>query len=253
MMRILNAIFILFLLVIGPTVHAKSLKPALNDVIESLEQLIAIKNSENYLSSDEKANIEVEARKTALNKILELSIEEVKNLKDKLEQFDDFSSEEIGLLNQNHINALSDYESYYESIRQQVNQNIGLSEVVDLARKLKSWRENNYHKKINKIASFVLVFQNQETLKTAENRLNKILRDSKAIKSLVKTTKWGEVDKLLEVAEKLIKEAKKINNDAQNFSLDLETESLIKKATQNIIEAYQGFITLGKLVNNNPR
>ena len=253
MMRILNVIFIFFLLAIGPIVHAKSLRPALNNVIESLEQLIAIKNSDNYLSSDEKADIEVEAKKTALNKILELSIEEVKNLENKLEQFNDFSSEEISLLNQSHINALSDYKSYYESIRQQVNQNISLNEVVDLAQKLKNWRENNYHKKINKIADFVLVFQNQETLKVTENRLSKILRDSKAIKSLIKPTKWAEADKLLETAKKLILEAREVNNDAQDFSLESKTESLVKKSTQNIIEAYQNFIALSELVNNNPR
>lgn len=251
MHRVYKAIFIATIFLnITTFSHGKNLKPALNSVVESLEQLTAIKNSDLY--SIEKDNIETEAKKTAFNRILELSIEEVKNLKKKLEQFDDFSKEETSLLNQNYISSLSDYQSYYELIRQQVNQNISLNEVIDLAQKLKSWRESSYHKQINKIANFILVLQNQAMLEVTENRLRKISRDSKAIKSLLKTIKWTEADRLLEEAGDLIKEARKINNDAQKQN-DSETEPLIKESTENITKAYQKFIALGELVNNNPR
>lgn len=242
MYRICKAVFIatIFLNIVV-VVDGKGLKPALNNVVESLEQLAAIKNSD--ISSIEKDGIETEAKKTAFNRILELSIEEVKNLKKKLEQFNN---------NQVYISNLSGYQSHYELIRQQVNQNISLNELIDLAQKLKSWREINYHKQINKIANSILIFQNQTMLKVAENRLRKISRDSKAIKSLLKPIKWNEADTLLEEAGSLIKEARQINNDAQKQD-DSKTELLIKESTENIIRAYQNFIALGELVNNNPR
>ncbi len=247
-----------FFLGIMVVVYGKDLKPALNNVVESLEQLIAIKNSD--LSSTEKDSIETEAKKTAFNRILELSIEEVKNLKKKLEQFSNFPKEEFILLNQSYVSSLSDYQSYYELVRQQVNKNISLNELVDLAQKLQNWRETNYHKQINKITNFILIIQNQSILQVTENRLRKISRDSKAIKSLLKITKWNEADALLEEAGGFVKKARKINDDAQDLFLNQEVkqsdskiESLIKESTENITKAYQNFINLGELVNNNPR
>ncbi len=227
-------------------IYAGELQPALNNVVNSLDQLVAIKNNNNANPS-----IELEAKKTVLNRIFELSTEEVNNLIKKLTSLDQLPTDDLKSERDRFVDDLNGYKSYFDIVRGEINQKISSNEVVDIAKKLKIWREDNYQKKIDDITDFNLVFQNQSTVKIAENRFYRINRDFKAIKSMMQQAKRNRADQLLEGAKKKIDVAYKLNNKAQKFPDTLE--SLVKESNQSIVEAYKNFIAISDLLNNNPR
>lgn len=221
-------ILLIFLLLSGcSAAYAKNLKSSLNDLIESLDQLIVIKKS-NSLPADEKNAIEIEARKATFSQVLDLASEEIKGLIKKLEKTKS---------GQSQIDQLNEYLDYYELIKGKIYQKIEAAELIDVAQRFKKWREEIYNKETEGIISFILAHQNREMIKIAEIRLGKILKDWKIIKALLKTGQWNGAEELIGKAKTLINEAKELNQRA-----------LHEQSVQKISEAYQNFIALSALV-----
>ena len=222
---VLKILLTISLLTSGTLTNAKISQSSLDTLQESLEQLVSIKSS-SQLPSEEKQIVEIEARKTAFNRVLDLDTEELGGLRKKLEKLT--NAERL-----KHLNTIEEYRSYYEIIRGQINKEINLVELVEIATGFKKWRETIYNKELTKIVNFILIFQNQEVIKIAENRLNRITRDFKFIKSHLMPNQWGLAEKLVDDAGKLINEAKTANVELQ---------------TQKITSAYKNFIILSEMV-----
>lgn len=224
---VLKTLLILTLLLNGAFAGAKSAgwRTSLNNLQESLGQLVIIKSSDR-LPSEERVAVDIEARKTAFNRVLDLAAEELTDLKKKLEKLTHPDRLK-------HLDTITEYQSYYEIIRGQINKEINLEEVVDIATKFKKWRETTYNRGAIKIIDFILVFQNQEAIKVAENRLDRIMRDFKVIKSYLMPNEWSLAEKLVDDARNLINEAKK---------------GEVPVVTQKITAAYKNFITLSEMV-----
>lgn len=220
----------------GLFVNAKTTKSSLNSLTESLEQLVVIKKSDQ-LSSNEKDAIEITARQATFNRVLDLIVEELENLKKRLGKINHPNKTA-------HVNSINEYLTYHEIIRGQINKDMSADEIIDIASKFKKWRETNYLKEISKILDFVAVFQNQEAIKTTENRLERIVRDFKTIKTYLLPAEWKLAEKLLSDARKLIEEAKAINRTA----LESFDNALIQQANQNLTSAYKNFIALSEMV-----
>lgn len=233
----LKVLLIIPLLANGYLAGAKSAdrRTSLNNLQESFDQLITIKNSQLLLN--ERGAIELVARTAVFNRVLDLANEELSDLKKKLEKLSNPDRLQ-------HLNNIKEYQSYHETVRGQINREIDLKELVDIAAKFKQWRETVYNKEIEKTINFVLVFQTQEAIKTAENRLDRIMRDFKIIKSYLMPNEWGVAEKLVDDAKNLIKEAKKINVEAQTSF----NEVGIQTATQKIAAAYKNFIAISDMV-----
>ncbi len=233
----LKVLLIIPLLANGYLAGAKSAdrRTSLNNLQESFDQLITIKNSQLLLN--ERGAIELVARTAVFNRVLDLANEELSDLKKKLEKLSNPDRLQ-------HLNNIKEYQSYHETVRGQINREIDLKELVDIAAKFKQWRETVYNKEIEKTINFVLVFQSQEAIKTAENRLDRIMRDFKIIKSYLMPNEWGVAEKLVDDAKNLIKEAKKINVEAQTSF----NEVGIQTATQKIAAAYKNFIAISDMV-----
>lgn len=237
----LRLFLIIVLVASGISANAKNLKSTLNNLTESLERLSAIKKSE-VLPLEEKREIQLEASKTAFNRVIDLALEELNNLKKRLEKYSG-PKEQLKLVGQ--------FIDFHQKVRNQINQDIAWEEVRAIAQEFKKWREEFYIEKVTLIVNAVTALQNQEIIKTAENRLAKVNKDIKLIKNYLRPTKWNEAEKLIVNAKNAIEEAGEINITVQKLLQEMELkeiDNLLEESIQKITEAYQNFIALGKLV-----
>lgn len=218
---------LLFALLGSGGVSAKTIKSSLDDLLESIEQLTVIKNS-GKAPSEEKSAVEINARTATFNRVLDLASEELKELERRMDKIDRPNQEQ-------YANLIGEYLNYYEIIRGQINREISLNELVDIAARFKKWRETDYAKEIKKVADFVLVYQNQEMIRVAKNRLERISADFKTIRGLIMPNQWGLAEKFLADAKNLIEEAEQANSEAQ-------------KKFEKITLAYKNFIMISKMI-----
>lgn len=163
--------------------QSEALKSALNEVVQSEETI--------------KGN-SVEAKKAIFLKIINLSLLETKELKEKIDNLGEL--EEYFGLKDWFSAKLDEYIKYFQLLREQIKSGLNEDELGNLINDFKNWRESDYNLQIKKIIDFILVFQQKQSLVTAENRFEKISKDLQKIKSL-KGNK-------LELANRLLKEAR---------------------------------------------
>lgn len=189
--------------------QSETLKSALGEVLQDSAQ----------------AKIEdVGAKKAVLLKVLNLSALETTELKNNLKNLGDLEEEYSDLRDQ-FSTELDSYFDYYKSLKDELMaDDLNLEEVSAFGSELKSWRENNYDVEVKNIANFVLVFQQEKTLKIAENRFEKIAKDLAKIK--ISRSK-NEALRLLNEAKIDLKEARDLNISAQKSFLQLR-KSLLK-------------------------
>lgn len=186
--------------------QSETLKSALGEVLQDSAQ----------------AKIEdVGAKKAVLLKVLNLSALETTELKNNLKNLGDLEEEYSDLRDQ-FSTELDSYFDYYKSLKDELMaDDLNLEEVSAFGSELKSWRENNYDVEVKNIANFVLVFQQEKTLKIAENRFEKIAKDLAKIK--ISRSK-NEALRLLNEAKIDLKEARDLNISAQKSFLPIEEE-----------------------------
>jgi len=200
---------------------SEAIQSAFQNVVESVDQLLTIKDSE--LSDEEKTLLDIEVRKTALSRILDLSILEANDLKNKLKKLNMKDAPLSSVLDyseirDNFLNRLNGFLAYYDLTQETLNGSLDLEKIKNLAVDFKAWRETEYNPEVKKIMDFVLVFQIKASIKGSDRRLEKITVDLKKLESL----KIMDVAKLrppLEEATTAINMAREANSAANKLLL----------------------------------
>lgn len=194
-----------------------------------------------------------ESRQDALLKVLKLTSLETQDFLGQLKNIKNLNIDHI-LLRDQLQTQLNDYLLYLESLTGKlINERPELNEIINLANEFKSWREKKYNPIIKNVLNFILVFQEKATLKTAQNRFDKINNDINKLKP----SKYIKPEQLLvilnEAADKL-RSAQALNDEAQELLLEKESQEKIKKTVEsafNEIKAtYKSFFKMSVLVKD---
>lgn len=262
--RILQSIFIIGLLLTGlffisfnsAEARTINLRSAFKRAVEKINALIDFKKNEPAPME------ETAAKKEALTKIFELTLLEQQDLQNKLESLNNLSEEQKELKNE-LITSLQENENAYRELKKRLEGVNALEEVKRLANDFNNWRNLVYKPKVEKITSFMLVFQQKDNFNTAEARLQNIKKELENLnKEKSKSLDW--TDDLIAKAEVKIQKAVSLNNQAADLILQELKPSFLKRligknyfpaikllteeSAQEIKDAYQIFIELGKAV-----
>ncbi len=232
--KIFSAI-IIALVIVGLTMPLlnifaqENLQAPLKEVSNKVEELIELKD-DNTLSDQEKEQKEIQVRKEALEKILDLSLIETKNLTDKLNSLELSSDDQIAI-KEKFIEILSNNTQFSTDLKSKINQDsINLEGIKAMAQEYKDWREVNYNPYIKKITVFILTFQEKQVLKTANTRLDKIMSDIKKLEDL-KIIKKDDTLKFITNSTKNLSDAQILNNDAETKIVSIIKKEIIEAAS----------------------
>lgn len=145
----------------------------------------------------------------AYKKVIDLALEEVKDLKVKLLNLDKLSIKDLELQTE-YLKELNEVINYYEKEKEDFlkKEDVDLIFLKKAAENFKKWREDNYLPINNKIIDFILIKQQLKALEVTKNRYQKIDNDFKKISSKVKNQKiFVQISNLLNNADIKIKTA----------------------------------------------
>lgn len=199
---------------------------------------LSLKNTDTEnnlnLSEEEKLFKEISFRKETLIKIIEFSLMEINDLKEKLENLNLENEEQINIKN-SLISALDENKNYLEQFNEKLLGDISLDEVKNAAQEFKNWREKYYNIIIKKALVFILVLQQKTAIQTADSRLEKIISDIKKLEN-AKLIKKEDVWKFLISSIKNLTNAHFLNSKAEWLLLKtLRDESSSLTATSTAI------------------
>lgn len=231
------------------------LKAAKQELRESYEKLVEIKESEE-LTSEEKDRRELEARISTLEEVVRFTIAETKSLISRLFPLKGLAPE-FSRLQVDYLKVLKEVLKYQERFLTDLTAaiedgSLDLTEVTRLASDFKIWRETVYDPSIKKIVAFLLAFRSSDLLTTATSRLNKIAADLKLFQKS-KLIKAELLIPILEEAGTYLLEAAAINKKAMESLLatttdPAETQGLIGQVLELIKSAYGKFLEMSGLV-----
>lgn len=145
----------------------------------------------------------------AYKKVIDLALEEVKDLKVKLLNLDKLSIKDLELQTE-YLKELNEVINYYEKEKESFlkKEDVDLIFLKKAAENFKKWREDNYLPINNKIIDFILIKQQLKALDVTKNRYQKIDNDFKKISGKVKNQKiFVQISNLLNNADIKIKTA----------------------------------------------
>ena len=217
-----------FLPTLSGAATLKGLKPALKDLNNNLNLLIAVKQSD--LDTEEKIKLEINTRQAAFNNIIDITLTEITLLKARLEEL--LKDEQIQQL----LTDLEGFIAYHQTLRKQINRELELKELTNIGRQFKLWRELTSQPKINQIADLLLAAHNEKIIAMAGNRLEKIKNDRKKIKSFLSPAQWQHFEELFTKAELAVALAQELEKTAPDA------------VPQKIKEAYFSFLEMSSLI-----
>jgi len=203
-MIISNAVLVAFFIIAFPltsSAQSETVKSAHEEVLKSADKLTEVKNATD-LTPEAKKEEELAAKKDALLKVIALSQAETEELTLKIEEFGEIPEEFLPLMG--FLTAeLQKATTYFEELSKKTNDATDLNSIQLIASELKNWREAYYDPQIKPILEFILVFQNQEILKIADERFEKISQNL----SKVKLLQSGTAELLLNESKNALEEA----------------------------------------------
>lgn len=225
---------------LGTTCYSVAYVKTTKEIIqESIEELIAIKDDTTLAVATKEAR-ELESAKATLQKIVEVSHEEIKLFQKKLnglaiEQLvtDDYTFDAAaitGTLN----GLLTYYNAYHTETLKNVEKATQQDETQKIASDLEVWRSTVYNPGIQIIFSIELVLNQKNSLKIGNNRFEKILNDLRRLKNN-KLITLVELDPLLRRATANQKIANALGADAT--MLLLQTLRNLNDDNRNVIAA----------------
>lgn len=223
--------------VLAETTTTEQTKP----VDESVNQLLEVRD-DTTLTEEEKLVKEFDSRKNILTEVITLSLDEITKLKDKLKALGEFKDQSDEKLLQDKFNSsLDDYDAYYKDQAKKLETLTTIDEVKSLAQAIKDYRENTYNPEVQNTVSFVLVFYNDDVLKTANSRLDKMSGDISKLEKLG-YLKVGTFSNKLKTARETLSDANDMNKKAKETILatapreelktETDTEVITKEATK---------------------
>lgn len=227
-------IVILTAAVLMPTALAATTEPEpeKTPVQESLDELLSIRD-DTSLSEEEKLGKELEIRKEILSEVLSLSLDEVAKLSAKLDGLPEFAKDSREKTLQDEFKAdLENYTAYYEGQSKKLTELTTIDEAKTLAQEIKEYRADTYNLRIKETVNFVLIFYNEDVLKIATTRLDKISADIKKLEKLG-YLKSGAFDSKLKEAADILNAAQLLQKEAKSAILTPPDEIQNTDETQN--------------------
>lgn len=216
-------------------------------VEKSVDELLTTKD-DTSLSPEEKLAKEAATREKILKEALASSLEEVDNIKTKLEKLPEFEKDSKEKeLRDEFMEELNSYEIYYKEQSKSLDllvteskDNETLNEdlkkaIVDL----KNYRENIYNPRFQKMVEFLLLFYSADILQITQTRFDKISNDVKKLEKL-NLIKSGYSKSSMENALELINDAHALQTKAKDLILNSDTSN--EKVDDNV----EGIITDNK-------
>lgn len=247
--------------------RAEEVKPTktqlLEEVGELVNELITLKD-DGDLSAEEKERQEIALRKKAISKILDLSLLEIYNLKERLESLK-LENEGQETIRDILLVLLDGYEAYYLELKVKLlDEELFLRDLKILATEFKHWRKANYSENVSLILNFILVFSEKSALKIADSRLEKINSDLDKLENAKLIKKRG-LQEFLNASIQHLTRAHLLNKKAMDLLLltasttlanltsapvdeKNEVRLLVKEALQEIKAAYKNFLEISERV-----
>ncbi len=248
--KIFSAVLIFFV-IIGLTVPfalifaQENLQAPLKDVTNKVDELIELKDN-TTLSDQEKEQKEIEIRKEALEKILSLSLIEIKNLEDKINALNLSSKDQLAI-KEKFLEILESNKQFSTELNSKIEKDsLTLEEIKNFAQEYKDWRDSNYNKYVKKINVFILTFQEKQFLKTADTRLQKIMSDLKKLEDL-RILKKEDTSSFIEASMKNLTTAENLNKDAETLITSTIKKELLETASSTTIIEKESATTTQKL------
>ena len=246
--KLLFYFLFLGLVVSGPVFGQENIKTALQNVVDSLDQLSKIKTAPLRGGKIKDAE-ELKIRKAAFKNILDLAAAESNNLKNKLIDLEGLDEQFVELKDQ-YLKELGNHGNYYESVNVNLEKETALVKIKELATQFRDWRKIVYHPSLQKIINFLLIFEGRDVLQTAENRFNNVSADFKKVSGLEVIKNSPLANLLIEAGESLDK-AKKLQSAAELVILkasDNDIQKLVEDEIEKIKEVYGYFIQMSDWV-----
>lgn len=196
------------------------------------------------------AVLDLETRKKILNKVFETTQSEINGLEKKLNDLN--LSDNLEKINESFLNDLSGFKSYNKSLSEKANSDeISLEEIKSMAKEIKDWRETTYTPKLKEITNMTFIFDEENLLKIAQERIEKISGDIKKLsrQNYINTEK---LKTLLSKAEKALQAAKDNQNEAKNLFLK-SFESLVKTEKNASSTEQQEIISTMSIIAEQPK
>jgi hypothetical protein len=252
---------------LGTAFAKEHLSTNLKEVLGKVTEISTIASDET-LTDTEKQQKELAARKEALVKIFELTLLEDQDLKTRLSNLQELKPE-YEEMRELLLNVFTENENAYRVMNKRLNEAKQIEDVKQLATDFKNWRNAVYNPKVDQILSFVLVFQQEKTLRIARDRFQKIQSDLDKLTAAKRIKKEDVADLLqksllhLSLAEEFHARAQRtvitairqelIAADEQTKEILTEekqpsAKELIAKSIEQIKLTYKDFISIGKVV-----
>ncbi len=196
----------------------------LSPVENSINELLTVRDDIS-LTEAEKLVKDLEARKKILSEVLSLSLDEISKLTAKINNLPVFTegSPEKELREEYKAN-LETYTAYYTEQSKKLAALTKIDEAKNLAQEIKDYRDKTYNPQVQKIVNFVLLFYNEDVLKVANARFEKISADIKKLGKLG-YLKAGAFTNELKLAAENLSAARTFLEEAKNAVLAGQPES----------------------------
>jgi hypothetical protein len=213
-------------------------------VEKSVDELLTTKD-DTSLTPEEKLAKEIDNRGEILKEALISSLEEVSNIKTKLEKLPDLEKDSKEKeLKDKFIEELTNYEIYYKEQGNNLDSLIANSEDnetlnEDLKKaiiELKNYRENIYNPRFQKMVEFLILFYSADVLQITQTRFDKISNDISKLEKLG-LIKTGYSESSMEKAAQLINDAGVLQIKAKALILN---QDIPKKETADNTEEIIG-------------
>ena len=206
----------LLALVIVPF-HASAQTTGIQKVLESAKQTI-----DDFVSAkDDQQSMELPLRIKTLEQAMSLSIEEAKDLRDKLNDLDNLGTDEKAWRNEK-VKQIKAAITYFESSEKKVedeSDTLTEADTKKAAESFKQWRNDNYLPVLNEVQDYFLIAQQEKAIQTTKKRWQKIDGDIKRLEK-AKVKKIDSARKLLTDADGLIEESDTLNQSAKAIFFD---------------------------------
>lgn len=174
------AFSLMALLVNAPIAEASTIESAVKNLDSSLNQLITAKDeviSGGQLTPEE----DLAFRKKVVNNALILSLKEIEDIRAKFDtlKFSDKSVENS--IKKQYVGDLGQFEAYYRNLQGKLDKESDVEKIKDAAREAKIYREETYSPVISKALEFILTFQTDKLVSSADIRYGKIETDIKKL------------------------------------------------------------------------
>ncbi len=210
-------------------------------VEKSVDELLTTKDDIS-LSPEEKLAKEINTREKILKEALTSSLDEVNNIKARLEKLPESEKDsKEKKLKDKFMKELTNYEIYYKGQNENLDSLIANSKnnetlnedlkkaIVDL----KDYRENIYNPTFQKMVDFLILFYSADVLQITQTRFDKISNDIKKLEKLG-LIKTGYSKLSMEKALELINDANALQAKARDLILNPNVSN--KKNSDNTEE-----------------